>query len=53
MFSHWFQGASMKILKESSGALFDIKAITQKDTSKMEALVKYVHEEMSTNNQCL
>ncbi|XP_056017955.1 uncharacterized protein LOC125660671 isoform X3 [Ostrea edulis] len=47
------KGASMKILKESSGALFDIKAITQKDTSKMEALVKYVHEEMSTNNQCL
>ncbi|XP_061191547.1 uncharacterized protein LOC133199693 [Saccostrea echinata] len=46
------KGEAMKLLEDTSGALFKIQAIIQKDRKEIDALVQYLYEEISNNSQC-
>lgn len=46
------KGNAMKLLEDTSGALFKIQAITQKDRSRIDALIQYLYEEISNNSHC-
>ena len=42
----------MELLEETSGALLDIEPFLWRDVSKMDTLIKYIHEETTRNSQC-
>ena len=46
------QGEAMELLEETSGALLDIEPILGRDVSKIDTLIKYIHEETTRNSQC-
>ena len=46
------QGEAMELLEETSGALLDIEPFLWRDVSKMDTLIKYIHEETTRNSQC-
>ena len=46
------QGEAMELLEETSGALLDIEPILGRDVSKIDSLIKYIHEETTRNSQC-
>lgn len=41
------------ILEDTSGALFDLQPIINRDVSKIDTLTQYIHQESSRNSWCL